>query len=471
MRSRNDLRIAQLQLIEEVKDYPSGIMVLGMGGGKTAAFLTAALDLINNEVIDNVIVLAPPRVVDNVWPNEPIKWDHLYGEINVMACTGTPAQRRKIMQSGEWDVLVVSINSTKWLCEELEKDPIFGNGTETLLGIDEISKFKNPTSALAKPLRKIADKFCGVWGMTGSPRPNGLEDLFNPIKIVGGNDAWGIRDFDTWRRRNFYPEDYNGYKWQPHDFTKPQLERIASEWMVYASVADLVKPKLNIGDDFVRTVRETSEQEAHRQSFMKDMFTQLQDADDAWAIIQAMSQGVVSMKLTQLVQGFLYQEDGEAIPLKENPKLDELGEMDQELGGDRAIITYGFRAEIPQLEKLFSGQRIGLLGGGVSTKKANATIDAWNRGEIDRLMLHPASAGHGIELQHGGHHIIHYHPTWSAENYDQVIKRIDRPDQKHETFSWWIGMKDTVDDIKYARVQSKLTEEEDFRQLLRRIGV
>tara|TARA_R110000824_G_scaffold93709_2_gene226563 strand:+ start:966 stop:2390 length:1425 start_codon:yes stop_codon:yes gene_type:complete len=466
LRSRGDLRPAQLALIDEIKSFPSGIAVLGMGGGKTAAYMTALRDMIADGLVEVGIMLAPARVVDNVWPKEPAKWSHLQG-MRVVAVTGTPARRAGLMMS-DADMFVVSIDNVKWLVDYLVANK--WHLSRIALGIDEMSKFKSPTSKRGRELMKISHKFNGVWGLTGTPRPNGVEDLFLPIKIVGGKMAWGVSSFTDWRKQNFFPLDFQGYKWQAHAFCVPRLERIAQEWMVYGPVDDLVKPRLNTGADFVRYVDLTDEQVAHTSDLVAQMMTTV-GRGRAEQIIEAMSQGAVSGKLAQIVQGFAYGEGGEAIPLRGNPKLDALKEIDEELGGDTAIITYGFRAEIPQLREALKHRRVGLLGGGVGTSEANATIDAWNAGEIDRLLLHPASAGHGVELQFGGHHMIHYHPTWSSELYDQVVKRMDRPGQTREMYNWWISARSSIDDLKFARVEEKMQSEEAFRQILRRMGM
>lgn len=473
------MRSSQTALVQEMVDYPSGIAVLGMGGGKTCSALTATKKLVyDHKAIDSAIVLAPPRTLRSAWAKEPEKWEHLEA-FDVRVLDGSPASRATKLRNGTYahGVDVFSHNVIPWLVKFLREERL--DLSRILLIIDEISKFKNPRSKWGKELMKIADQFAGVWAMTGTPRPNGIEDLFLPIKIVGGKDVWGIRSFDEWRRENFMPMDYHGYKWKVHGFRKPSLEAIAKEWMVIAPTPDLKKPPLNTGDDFVQTVTMTSEQKAHYERMMEEMYTEIARwsaggmiDDEEMALIQAMSQGVVSMKLTQLAQGFIYDETTEPIRLKENPKLDMMAEMDDNLGGDSAVICYGFREEIAQLTELFEkqGRRVALLGGGVSAKKADATIDAWTRGEIDRLLLHPLSAGHGVDgLQFGGHHVIWYHPTWSSEMYDQTINRIWRPGQTQECFNWWISMDQSVDLIKYARVESKLEEEEAFRQILRRL--
>lgn len=466
MRQRSELRPAQNALIDQMETYPDGIMVLGMGGGKTASALTSIHDLTQDKEITHAIVLAPSRVVDNVWPHEPAKWHHLAPLMSVTAIVGTPAQRAKKLRGvfmDKWGVAVVSIENVQWLVDELKKmkQPL----GDVLLVIDEISKFKNPRSKRGRKLLSIADQFHGVWGLTGTPRPNGWEDLFLPIKLVGGKDVWGVASFDKWRRENFQPLDWHGYRWAVHEHKLPYIRKTVETFMSYAPVDDLVKPELRTGDDFVRTVQMTPAQRDHYDDMTKELIASGEHKGLAW-LVQAMSQGVASGKLTQIVQGFLYQDDMPPIPFDKNPKLDMLLEMDEELSGDSAIICYGLRNEIAQIEAALAHREMGLLGGGVSSRQAIATIAAWNAGEIDRLLLHPASAGHGVELQFGGHHMIWYHPTWSSELYDQTIKRIDRPGQEHPVTNWQILMDASNDLVKYARVESKMDEEEAVRRAL-----
>lgn len=477
MRARSDLRTAQNALIREMTEVAGGIAVLGMGGGKTASALTAFLDLKLAGHVDHAIVLAPPRVVANVWPNEPPKWEHLDGVLDVVAVEGPPRRRERIMSENH-DVYVVSINNVKWLVEHLNKlwpGPL----GRLVMFVDEISKLKSPTSKWAKELMKLTPKLNGCWGLTGTPKPDGYEDLFSPIRVVSGRkDAWGPPSITALRREYFRPLDYHGYNWAPHPFAIPHLEAVCKEWLVYAPTDDLELPALLTGDDFVEHVQLTDEQRGHYDDLVKEMVTEVgvawrdeQAADEDMYLIQALSQGALSAKLVQVVQGYLYHEGGKDWTNLPSPKLDRLKEADDDLGDDKAVIVYGLRAEIPDLTLMFGarGRSVGLLGGGVSSKRATETIDAWNAGEVDRLLVHPASAGHGVELQFGGRHMIHYHPTWSAEGYDQIIKRLHRPGQTQDVVNYWLMADGTIDELKYARVERKLEDQEAFRQILRRI--
>ncbi len=487
MRSKSDLRPAQLALIDEMVSFPGGIAVLGMGGGKTASALFAQLTRKQTNPAIRAIVFAPARVVENAWPKEVNKWEEL-SELDVVAVTGTPTKRKKILAE-DHDVYVVSIENTQWLVDQI-KDGVLPHDLDNVtLYIDEISRYRNPRSKRAQALFKIVHKFEGVWGLTGTPRPNGYEDLWMPIRLVSADRAvWGVLettdrkgnlrpayDFDTWRNRHFYPMDKGGFKWKPHAFCEPDLQAVANEWLVTAPVADLDTPPLNTGPDFTKWVDMGPDQhEAYEEMFNELVASgrsQGMSGDDLidW-VVEAVSRGVASGKLTQIVQGFLYREgDAEAVHFKNNPKLDMLMEMDQDLGDDRAIICYGLREEIALLRKALGKHRtLALIGGGVSNKVANQAIEDWIAGKIDRLLIHPASAGHGVDgLQLGGHHMIWYHPTWSSEQLDQTIKRIDRPGQTHEVFNWTIAMRDTNDEIKLARAANKIEDERQFKEKLR----
>lgn len=484
LRNETDLRPAQRMLRDELIAYPRGIAVLGMGGGKTCAALTAHVGLTDKKIISRSIVLAPARVVDNVWPHEPAKWAHLQ-HLDVVAVTGTPAKRVKIMRENH-DVYVVSIDNAQWLVKYLKAEWKL-TLAYTQLFIDEISRFRNPRSKRGRALMKIAHLFAGVWGLTGTPRPNGYEDLFLPIQLVGGEKVWGTfkalragmmvdtTDFNAWRKMHFYALDHEERVWEPHQFAIPGMQRIAEEWMVHGSVSDLGTPRLNTGDDYVVWTTMSDEQADHYETMRRHLITTGRkrglygDALINWLVV-AMSQGVASGKLTQIVQGLLYLPGGEeAYRFAVNPKLEALREMDLDLGADSAVICYGYKEEVPMLEELLDHRTLGRLGGGISTAKANHTIAAWNRGEIDRLLVHPASAGHGIELQGGGHTMIWFHPTWSSELDDQMIKRLDRPGQQYEVFEWQLAMRGTNDEIKLARVLNKLEDEAAFKEKLRRL--
>lgn len=466
MRTRDDLRPAQKKLIQKMFDYQCGIAVMGMGGGKTAGTLTAILDIYPD--CEYFIILGPPKVAAKVWTDEVDRWKQMLG-LGITPLIGSPKQRLAKLMNTDDRVFTCSIENSIWLMETL--DQMNWPFDRTMLIIDEISKFKNPRSKRARKLMKFQPRFDSVWGLTGTPRPNGYEDLYNQIRLVAGAGVWGCKNFDHWRKKHFYPLDYQGYKWAVQPYAKPHLDKIAKRYLFeFPTVLDI--PELWTGEAFDVWVELSNEQRDHYESMMDELVVELEEkhgeenVTDAM-IVQAMSQGVASGKLAQIVQGCLYDDGSSVHEYLRNPKKEALIELTEELGGDNAVICYHYKQELKELKELF-GKDTPHLGSGVSDTKAVKIMDDWNEGKINRLLVHPASVGHGSELQFGGHHLIWYHPTWSSELYDQMIKRLHRPGQTHPVRNWRIMARQTLDEIKDARVESKMEDEAAFRRLLKR---
>ena len=228
MRKREELRPYQVRVVDHLYENPEAFCVLKLGAGKTASTFTAISDLIDNGEIRHALVVAPKRVANLVWPDEIKKWEHLRS-LSYTVLEGTPAQRVKKLANAEYDVTIVGIDNVQWLLELIEKwpddHPIFD-----CLVIDETSKLKSPTSKRAKALAKVAHRFRNRWGLTGTPRPNSMTDLFNPIKIITDSRLWG-RSFYKWQAENFYkdPHDFHGYKWLIHQHREAVLLAELSE--------------------------------------------------------------------------------------------------------------------------------------------------------------------------------------------------------------------------------------------------
>jgi SNF2 family DNA or RNA helicase len=196
------------------------------------------------------------------------------------------------------------------------------------------------------------------------------------------------------------------------------------------------------------------------------------EATEAELVI-AMSQAVASSKLSQLAQGFIYgnmdEEKEKTTTLIHGAKIEALGYQLDAIGAENTVITYGFSQDVAAIRELLDaqGRKYGLLGQGVSIKQKMKYIEQWNEGRLDNLVLHPASAGHGVELQFGGRRMIHYCLTWSAEQLDQVMKRLDRPGQEQQVYSHMIVARGTVDIIKRNRTYFKMSDQDAFKELLR----
>ena len=219
MRKKSDLRSAQQRTVtalyegvwyDPLDGFSGAQCVLPMGGGKTATALTAFKEMQEDGAADRLYVLAPKRVANLVWPAEPKLWEHLAG-LKVVLVAGSAAQRLAALNT-KADVYAIGVDNTQWFVTDWLQKKAPNWFKRTVLAIDELSRFKNPRGKRAKALFPHIGRFLAVWGLTGTPRPNGYEDQFMPLKLVTRGKLWG-RSFDRWREQNFYPTDYNQYNW------------------------------------------------------------------------------------------------------------------------------------------------------------------------------------------------------------------------------------------------------------------
>jgi hypothetical protein len=468
MKQRDDLRKAQRALIDEMDQWANGIAVLGMGGGKTAATLFSIRDGLGH-AFRKAIVIAPPRTLRTAWAREPAKWQELAG-LKVAILDGSPAKRLEMLKDASYDVYVISTNLTLWLNKTLRQRKNFCVGLDnTLLVIDEISMFSGPTSTWGANLAKLAQGFFGVWGLTGTPMSRNHLQLYRQVEIVAGRAPWNGWNFSEWRDV-YFKSDYNGHNWTPRDARAQQeIEGIARRYMVFAPTNDLDVPEVVMGEDIDIEVALSDEQKQHLDDLTKHLIARGMRPEDLteW-LVEAASRGVATGKMTQVTQGFLYCEEEEpTILLDENPKLDAYRELSARLGATPTVVCYGYRAELDDLR--FEAEKAGLSHAtlGAGQRHPEKVIEAWQRGEIERLFLHPASAGHGVDgLQEGGHHMVWYHPTWSAEQFWQTVRRLARPGQKNETVVSRI-LAGPVDTAKVLRVAARQQDADEFMEGLR----
>ena len=470
------MRSDQVALCDELYSRDRAYCVMTMGGGKTCTGLTAAAELIADGHIRKGIVMAPPLVAATVWPREPAKWSHL-SDVKVEPLVGPPAQRLNLLETSDADLFTVSDGVCRWLADYLlalpDDDPLLD-----LFMYDE-PKTKEPRGAIGEALMEIEPRIKVMWLFSGTPRPNGYQDLFIAGHLMAAG-TWDT-DFDKWRRRNFMQMDHVGYEWEVHDFRARQLDETIKTFMVRAAEPkDARHGTLTSGAEHDIEIELPAAARKKYKEMERDLIIEVQrsveparmlstEAHDL-ALIAALSQAVASSKLAQIAQGFVYEttEDGKIAHRIHDAKVEGLAYALEGIGAENSLITYGFREDVTVIETLLKKQRrsYGILGQGVSLKQKLKYVDLWNEKKLDNLILHPASAGHGIELQFGGRHITHFCPTWSAEQYDQVNKRLDRPGQELQVYSRMIIAKDTVDIVKRNRVEYKMNDQEAFKDML-----
>lgn len=462
MRNRDELRPGQVKAVDHIYERDEGIFVLDCGGGKTATLLTVLIDWFDEGVISRAIVAAPPTVAREVWPAEPAKWSYM-GHLRVIDGTGTPKQRQRAYAdwaSSTGAVLVVTIPNIATIEKELRAVDL----SEVALLIDEVSMLKAPTGVLAKAAERLSARCAICWGATGTPRPGGWEDLFRPIRVVSRGKVWGGKGgFDGWRAERFMPLDRNGYNWRVHTFAEKEMEKDIAPLMYRAQddpIAGLLE--LRSGVEFDRVIDLPDDARAAYKKMEKELLARVvADLKGATTeeVVLALSKATASMKLEQIAQGYLYDE-GEAAASLHSRKVEALQSLLEEVGGENVIITYRFRHDLAVMRAALGD--FPALGGEVSPKVKSDLIHQWNDGKLPILGLHPASAGHGVELQRGGRRVIWFNPTWSAEQAYQTDKRVHRSGQDKVCYSHRIIARDTVDELKRLRCEGNLAAQAEY---------
>ena len=328
-----------------------------------------------------------------------------------------------------------------------------------MLVIDEISRLKDPNGKRARALSKIAGRFKTRWGLTGTPRPNSATDLFMPATIITNGALWG-RAFVPWQKRHFRLRNPFRHEWTPLPGAE---DRIAAEFGTMAmTVADADMPDLPPLNVVVATVNLPDDVMAAYKTMQRELFA----AIDGRAV-EAVSPLVATGKCAQLANGFLYDEGNEDPVAVHTVKIDWLRELVESLDGEPLLIAYEFVEDLRTIQRAFG--TVPVLGGPAPAREAGRLIEAWNAGTLPLLAFHPASAGHGLNLQHGGSRMAWLSPSWSAELTEQAIARIYRPGQKQHVTMHVCVAAGTVDEMKRDRVLGKMSAQEAFRRHLERI--
>ena len=457
MRSKSELRPYQQRIASALYESDEKIAVARPGGGKTVAALTAVEELIRDGHIRHALVIAPKRVARIVWPDEMQLWGHTR-KLNYQVLTGTPQQRKIDLaeaHAGYADVTIVGIDIAEWLMDTLVSLPDDSRLFDLLI-IDEISRLRNPSGVRAQRILRHAKRWRMVWGLTGTLRPSGAEDLFMPATVVTRGRLWG-KSFYSWRKTRFYPLDYQGYNWAPLPGAEEAINKELAPLCVTLRDDELPQlPELSIVIDRV-------ELPAAARKQYEDMHEQLvlRHAD---ATVIAASAAVATGKLAQVANGFVY-DDGVTIAI--HPEKEEWAQDVIANAVGPMLLIYEYREDLEMLRRLL-GEDLPYLGDGVTDKVSDHNITRWNKGELPFMAMHPASGGHGLNLQHGGCDMAWISPTWSPEMWEQTIARLYRSGQTRPVVVRVCVATDTVDQMKLDRVHEKMTAQAAFEAYLRR---
>lgn len=413
-----------------IEEHPASAVLLDMGLGKTVITLTAIFNLLFDAfVVRRVLVVAPLRVARETWPAEVKKWDHL-SLLTVRVAVGTARERRAAILSGA-DVCVINRENLVWLIEESGLPFDFD-----MVVVDELSSFKNHKTKRFKALMKVRPKVKRIVGLTGTPAANGLMDLWAEFKLLDMGERLG-RFITGYRDRYFLPDARNGqviFSYKPKPDAERAIYQAISDMTISMKAADYLEmPELIKANHEVQmTGLETEDYE----KFKRELVLTLEDED-----ITAANAAVLTSKLSQMANGAIYTDDGQTVHLHEH-KIDALEDMMEAMNGKPVLVAYYFKHDLARIEA-----RLKTLKFTFARLDSVASIRAWNEGKLNVGLIHPASAGHGLNLQKGGSHLIWFSLPWSLELYQQTNARLWRQGQQAaRVIISHILCKDTIDE-------------------------
>lgn len=440
----------QQTAIQWILDRPASGLFLGMGMGKTVSTLTAVNELLFDRLeAQKVLVIAPLRVAHDTWAKEVAKWDHLR-HIRISRVLGTEKQRLAALEA-DADIWVTNRESTVWLVEHYGTSWPF----DTVV-IDELSSFKSHQAKRFKALRRVRGLIRRIVGLTGTPAPNGLIDLWPQMYLLDQGERLG-KTVGSYRSRYFAPDRSNG-----HIVYSYKLLPGADE-AIHSRIGDICmslrkEDVLQLPGQIYEDVELTPPPALLKQykQFERDRIMEALDSDGEIVALNAAS---LTGKLLQFANGAIYDTEG-GVHTLHDVKLDALEELIEAANGEPILVFYAFKHDRDRI--------LARLGPGVCRELSTPeSIDAWNRKEIPVAIAHPASVGHGLNLQEGGHIIIWYGLTWSLELYQQANERLNRPGQKNVCRIYHLILKGTHDERVLEALAKKDTSQRALIDALR----
>lgn len=436
MLNKSDLHEYQHKGVKHILEHKNSALFLDMGLGKTITTLTAIEELIYKDV-EKVLIIAPLRVCNSVWVQEAENWEHTT-YMTFTNLSGGKANMLKGLKESS-DIYLINRENVKALIETTK-----GKWDFDMVVIDESSSFKSYSSQRFKALKKVLHLIDKMVLLTGTPSPNGYMDLWSQIYLLDRGERLG-KNITAFRNR-YFTKDFMGWSYEINPYAPAKIQSLIKDVAISMSSEDYLELP-----DFIPTVLEnklSGKLLKQYKEFEKEM---LLDLDGE--LITAMSAATLSNKLLQFCSGNIYGEDGQIHHFHEL-KLDTLQEIIDSSPDENLLVGYNYKHELTALKKKFPDA--------VVLDKEGKAVEQWNRGEIKLLLAHPASAGHGLNLQKGGKTLIWYGFTWSLELYQQFNKRLHRQGQKDNVRCIHI----TVGDIEYKLMKTLSQKDATQQQLL-----
>lgn len=418
---------------EFILKHPACGLMLDMGLGKTVITLTAIYNLMYDYFdVAKVLVIAPLRVAQDTWSKECEKWEHLKG-LRIKKVLGTEKERRMAL-ARKADIYIINRENVEWLCTSYKLD-------FDMVVIDELSSFKSPTAKRFKSLRKVRPQVKRIVGLTGTPAPNSLLDLWSEINLLDMGQRLG-RFIGSYRNEYFLPNKRNQqviFSYKLRDGAEELIYNKISDICVSMKACDYLKMPDRI-DNFVE-VQMSEKEEALYKKLESEMLLPFADGD-----IDAVNAAALSNKLLQMANGAVYDEF-KAVKIIHSKKIEALEDLIEAANGKPVLIFYAYKHDKERISEKFK----------VTAILTSEDISKWNNGEISIAIAHPASTGHGLNLQAGGSTVIWFGLTWSLELYQQANARLWRQGQKETVVIHHIVSKGTIDEQVMKALQKKQT--------------
>lgn len=401
----------QSYAIDYIETHPVAAVLLDMGLGKTVISLTAIADLLFDSFeAHRILVVAPLRVARDTWPAEISKWQHLK-HLTFAVAVGTVKERKAALSAGA-DITIINRENLGWLIDssgyEFDYDMVI---------IDELSSFKNHKSKRFQSLMKVRPKVKRIIGLTGTPSSNGLMDLWAEFKLLDFGERLG-RFITHYRNNYFIPDKRNGeiiYSYKPMPYAEDAIYRKISDITISMKSTDHLQMPELITSQY--EVQLSEEEEQRYEELKADFILELPEGE-----ITAANAASLTGKLSQLANGAIYDDEGNIVEFHDR-KLDALEDIIESANGKPLLVAYWFKHDLQRIKKRFDVREI----------KTSKDIIDWNNGDIPVAVIHPASAGHGLNLQAGGSTLIWFGLTWSLELYQQTNARLWRQGQSSGT--------------------------------------
>lgn len=457
--TESDLHGYQHKMIDHMVEAGRSLIVVPVGGGKTVTSCTAFKELRDAGLVDRAIVLAPKRVALDVWGRELPAWQQLQ-DLSIAIGVGTPKQRDKAIAAGA-DVTVFNFDVLPWLDETMQLTE------RDFLIVDELTKLKNATGAWGKAAKKLSSNVRYSVSMTGTPKPKDHLDLFNQMLVAKGDGVWG-KDFYKWRKEYFTAVDEDNRIWVPREGHADLLdEQFAAQ--CYTVLEDemgkaYIKPHIREH----RITMPPSVMRAHDKA-MRGWIFQFTDKNGNLIKQLLANSAVGSNKARQIASGFAYDDDGRGI-IMHKLKIDALRELVDSIGPDEPVmIAYEFLPELDAICEAFPETRV--IGDQTPDAEVSAIVDDWNASRARIVAIHPASAGHGLNLQYGdGRHLIWFTATWNLEWFRQTNGRLARQGQKRAVFIHLLLADKTIEtEAVLPRMLGRGDAEDSLRALIHKL--